>query len=57
MLANSPSLRDLAFCKMVVLIGRQDIRLEDLAEVKVSLISISKDGRLSYMESSLRINV
>jgi len=57
MLANSPSLRDLAFRKMVVLIGRQDIRLEDLAEVKVSLISILKDGRLSYMESSLRIDV
>jgi len=57
MLANSPSLRDLVFRKMVVLIGRQDIRLDDLAEVKVSSIEISRDSRLSYIESSLRINV
>jgi len=57
MLANSPSLRDLVFRKMVVLIGRQDIGLDDLAEVKVSSIEISRDGRLSYMESSLRIDV
>jgi len=57
MLANSPSLRDLVFRKMVVPIGRQDIRLDDLAEVKVSSIEILRDGRLSYMESSLRINV
>ena len=57
MLANSPSLRDLVFRKMVVPIGRQDIGLDDLAEVKVSSIEISRDGRLSYMESSPRIDV
>jgi len=57
MLANSPSLRDLVFRKMVVPIGRQDIGLDNLVEVKVSSIEISRDGRLSYIESSLRIDV
>jgi hypothetical protein len=42
---------------MVVPIGRQDVGLEDLPEVKVSSIGVSKDGRLSYMESSPRIDV
>ena len=56
MIANSSTLQDLIFRKMVIPIGRQDVGLEKTPEVKVSSIGVTKDGRLSYMESTPRID-
>jgi hypothetical protein len=56
MIANSSTLQDLIFRKMVIPIGRQDVGLEKTPEVKVSSIGVTKDGRLSYMENTPRVD-